>query len=248
MTIGRALELGHTEVPPPPPWCEFTTAGGATPIARLGTLAGGYEVRVPFMDMTRYLPWLHTQANRAGVALITQVVCDFGEVFAHGFDVIVNASGLGARSLARDPHVRPMRGQVLHVANTIGLTEACAAHDGAVTYVYPFADHIVLGGTYEPDVHEEVTEPATLEAVRLRCEALLRSAGDSRWPRLAERPLRAVVGLRPARILHGGAETIRLEREETSAGPIIHNYGHGRAGVTLSWGCAQRVAELLDAR
>ena len=42
------------------------------------------------------------------------------------------------------------------------------------------------------------------------------------------------VGLRPAR------PSVRLERE----GNVVHCYGHGGAGVTLSWGCADEVAAL----
>ena len=48
-------------------------------------------------------------------------------------------------------------------------------------------------------------------------------------------PVRA--GLRPFR-----AESVRLEHVSGTA--IIHNYGHGGAGVTFSWGCAGEVAEL----
>ena len=46
------------------------------------------------------------------------------------------------------------------------------------------------------------------------------------------------VGLRPFR--RGG---IRLERD----GRIIHNYGHGGSGFTVSWGCAEAVAAIVDA-
>ena len=42
------------------------------------------------------------------------------------------------------------------------------------------------------------------------------------------------VGLRPAR------PSVRLERD----GDVVHCYGHGGAGVTLSWGCADEVVSL----
>jgi D-amino-acid oxidase len=35
---------------------------------------------------------------------------------------------------------------------------------------------------------------------------------------------------------------VRVERE----GRVIHNYGHGGAGWTLAWGCAQDVVRLAD--
>ncbi|CAN5828036.1 FAD-dependent oxidoreductase [soil metagenome] len=245
--LGRALEYGHAGVPPIPPWASLIP-GGPRILGPVGTLAGAYELDVPMMDMTIYLPWLRAAAEHSGITLIQRRIDSLPALFAEGFDAVVNCSGLGARTLTPDPGVVPMRGQVLHVRNTLGLTDALAAHDGAVTYIYPFPNHIVLGGTYEPDVESETTEPHTLDAIRLRCEALLRAAGDSRWARLAEAPIRAVVGLRPARLLAEGVETIRLEREPLAADPthiLIHNYGHGRAGVTLSWGCAERVLQLL---
>jgi D-amino-acid oxidase len=47
--------------------------------------------------------------------------------------------------------------------------------------------------------------------------------------------LRHKVGLRPKR------PAVRLER----VGDVIHCYGHGGAGVTLSWGCADEVVTLV---
>ncbi len=36
---------------------------------------------------------------------------------------------------------------------------------------------------------------------------------------------------------------VRLEREP--AHRIVHNYGHGGSGFTLSWGCAQEATQLV---
>jgi glycine/D-amino acid oxidase-like deaminating enzyme len=50
-----------------------------------------------------------------------------------------------------------------------------------------------------------------------------------------------IVGLRP------GRPVVRLE-ESPSGTPgtrAIHNYGHGGAGITLSWGCADDVTRIL---
>ncbi len=48
-----------------------------------------------------------------------------------------------------------------------------------------------------------------------------------------------IVGLRP------GRDAVRLEAEPMGEGLVVHNYGHGGAGITLSWGCAEEVAELI---
>ena len=50
------------------------------------------------------------------------------------------------------------------------------------------------------------------------------------------------VGLRPVR------SSVRLEAERPAPDRLLlHNYGHGGAGVTLSWGCADEVVALLAA-
>lgn len=52
------------------------------------------------------------------------------------------------------------------------------------------------------------------------------------------------VGLRPYR-----NKTYRLEKDALSNGKsVIHNYGHGGAGITMSWGCAQEVADIVTAQ
>ena len=48
------------------------------------------------------------------------------------------------------------------------------------------------------------------------------------------------VGLRPAR------ESVRLEAEKFDNRTVVHNYGHGGAGFTLGWGCAQDVVSIVE--
>lgn len=44
------------------------------------------------------------------------------------------------------------------------------------------------------------------------------------------------------KVHHFRRQNARLEREQNTS--IIHNYGHGGAGVTLSWGCALELVEI----
>jgi D-amino-acid oxidase len=60
------------------------------------------------------------------------------------------------------------------------------------------------------------------------------------WDSTAHPP---VAGLRPYR-----EQTFRLEPEMVSGKFVVHNYGHGGAGITLSWGCAHEIVDLVTAR
>jgi D-amino-acid oxidase len=51
-------------------------------------------------------------------------------------------------------------------------------------------------------------------------------------------PYRA--GVRPYR-----KETYRLEPETIGGKFVVHNYGHGGAGITMSWGCAEVVRDIV---
>jgi D-amino-acid oxidase len=76
-------------------------------------------------------------------------------------------------------------------------------------------------------------DPAVEDAVLRRVRALV--------PELRDAPvLSRAVGLRP------GRPTVRLERVVHAGRPVIACYGHGGAGVTLSWGCAADVVRLLE--
>ena len=59
----------------------------------------------------------------------------------------------------------------------------------------------------------------------------------------SDRVIRTVVGLRPFR-----APGFVLKAEPFGNKVLIHNYGHGGGGVSLSWGCATMAANLIAGR
>jgi D-amino-acid oxidase len=41
-------------------------------------------------------------------------------------------------------------------------------------------------------------------------------------------------------------DQVRVEADQLQDGTaLLHNYGHGGAGVTLSWGCAHEIRRLI---
>ncbi|MFI7014657.1 FAD-dependent oxidoreductase [Streptomyces sp. NPDC050164] len=191
----------------------------------------GVRARLPLIDMPAHLAWLRERFAAAGGVVEARTVSGFAEADA---PVLINCTGLAARELVPDPSVRPVRGQLVVVENP-GIDTWLVSTDAAGEYAYMFPQPggLVLGGTAEEDAWSLEPDPATAEAIIRRCAALR--------PEIAgARVLEHRVGLRPTR------PSVRLERDALPDGrPLIHNYGHGGAGVTVAWGCAQEAARLV---
>lgn len=234
VSAGVRLRPG-TELRPddgPDPWW----AGAVPDLVKVTDVPPGYRIgwrfAAPVVDMSRYLPWLERRLATHGVVPETATVRDLDDAGAHGAEVVVNCAGLGARELAPDPTVSPVRGQVV-VVDGIRVDE-WVVDDGdgrALTYVVPRIDDVVVGGTADEGADDMTADPATAAAILARATTLVPALADARV--IAHK-----VGLRPAR------PTVRLEAERRTGVPVVHCYGHGGAGVTLSWGCAADVATL----
>jgi D-amino-acid oxidase len=147
---------------------------------------------------------------------------------------VLNCTGTGARDLLPDPALKPFRGQVV-IAENPGLAEffiGLPDDTMELVYLFPHRDTVVLGGT-------EVGGDWNTEPVQAVAKRILRDCAAIE-PRLnGARVLGHRVGLRPFR------PQVRVEAEPPGPGPlVVHNYGHGGAGVTLSWGCAREAAGL----
>jgi D-amino-acid oxidase len=199
----------------PPPW--------SARLQDFTEIEDGWRLVAPVVDMPAYLSYLRRRAEAAGITITRGRITSLDAVDA---SLVVNCAGVGARELAADPSLVPVRGQVVIVANP-GITEFFVSESDPPVYWFPQGDTLLLGGTADIGAEDTEPDPATAEAIVARCaEVDKRIAGAA--------VLEHRVGLRPTR------PAVRLERD----GRVIHNYGHGGAGVTLSWGCAREAAGL----
>jgi D-amino-acid oxidase len=227
-----AVPQGVTEAPA---WLAGLAAARCDAADLPAGFVSGWRYTAPLVHMPTYLDYLRARFEAAGGRIEAGTVRSLPEAAAaHGARVVLNCTGSGARDLLPDPALTPFRGQVV-VAENPGLTEFFIGLPDEVSelvYLFPHGDTVVLGGT-------EVAEDWNTEPVPAVAERILRDCAAIE-PRLAGvRVLGHRVGLRPFR------PRVRLEAEPHGTGPlVVHNYGHGGAGITLSWGCAQDAAAL----
>ena len=223
---GVSMRAG-TEVllaPRPDPWWREAVPD----LVRAHDLPDGYvdgwSFSTPVVTMPIYLGWLAERVAGLGGTLTRLNL----PALPSGGDLVVNCSGIGGRLLGADPTLMPVQGQVVYVEQH-GLDRWWLDGDGP-TYVVPREDEIVVGGTDVAGEWSRTPSPAVAEDILARAAVLVPALRTARV-------LRHKVGLRPAR------PTVRLERDPRDE-RVLHCYGHGGSGVTLSWGCADEVTAL----
>ena len=191
----------------------------------------GWEFRAPAIDMKLYMPWLKNRFEELGGTLERGVVKSLKEVDG---EIIVNCVGLGARDLCDDEEVKPARGQIIFIEQDPGIGHFDQQPD-TLTYTIPRTNVTVLGGTAQVDDWDLEIREEDNDLILAKVEAV--------WPDLdRSKIVGGTVGLRPSRT------EVRLEEEDIGGRRVIHNYGHGGAGVTLSWGCADEVVSIAGNR
>ncbi len=227
----EAIEI-FPDLCPDPPWSRHVDMfRHAMPEELPAGYGHGLVFEAPVIEMSRYLPWLVGQLGRLGVEIVERRLESLETALAEA-ETVVNCSGLGARELVGDAEVYPVRGQVVRRSRGGIERVLIDEHAGHISYVIPRGEDVVLGGVSEDHVEDLRENPEQTAAIVERCTVL--------EPALAGTSLLGVgVGLRPCR------GSVRLELEEVGGRRVVHNYGHGGAGVTLSWGCAEEVVRLV---
>ncbi|EFN87900.1 Tubulin polyglutamylase ttll6 [Harpegnathos saltator] len=182
------------------------------------------------------LPWLMKKFSNLGGEMERRKVKALHELAEEGYDLIINCSGLGARELVPDKTVTPIRGQVYKVKAPWTM-QCFVVDDDETYYIIPNVEDVVLGGTHQEDDFDCTVREEDSKRIHAGCCRLMPSLKAGRMSR-------AWVGLRP------GRPRVRLECENVRAAggkefKVIHNYGHGGSGVTLCWGCAVDVVEMM---
>ncbi|KAF8993434.1 hypothetical protein BDQ17DRAFT_1412976 [Cyathus striatus] len=222
-----------------------------------------YQHLAPVIDTDVYMAWLTELVASKGGHLVTGRV--YGDLLVHeesllakhNADIIVNATGLGAYELASDSTVFPLRGALIWVVNDgkifPKIEEAlCVAHDDTneddtedIVFIVPRNDRtLILGGLAQPN---EYTLDLTLDSpeiirMRERCNQFVPGLADAAYVESDA----IVQGLRPLTSTNVRVEKEKRRRRSGEGSRIIHSYGQGGSGFSLSFGCAGDVLEMVS--
>ena len=194
-------------------------------------MADGYLMDVPVVAPPIYLRHLQERFLADGGCIEERDVESL-DALADEAPLLVNCSGVGARELAGDAGVYPIRGQTILI-DAPHISEGYM-DNSEITHIFPRADGVLLGGIKREGDGERRVDPEITRDIMAACARI--------EPSVESAPiLRYFAGLRP------GRETVRLEMERLPSGAaVIHNYGHAAIGYTLSWGCAADTLQLAQ--
>ena len=221
-----------------PPGDEIPPQARSIPNLRLAApdevpagFTGGWRATMPLVDMPRYLDYLVARLAEAGVEIRERRVRSLDEA-ADAAPVVVNCTGLGSRDLLGDTELEPVFGQHVILSNPgldmlfmeLAMTAEWASY-------FPHPTRVVCGGIQIPGRTDRTPDPDLTERILTRVRAI--------EPRLRDAEVIDVeTGVRPVR------SAVRVEAEQLGNTRLVHNYGHGGSGVSLSWGCAREAAAL----
>ncbi|KAJ9502515.1 hypothetical protein H2202_001636 [Exophiala xenobiotica] len=195
----------------------------------------GYSFQTLLANPEVFLPWLKTKLEGLGAKFIRAEIGSLAEARElTGASIVVNASGLGAKSLADDAAVAGYRGQTMFVKSDYD--EVRLINGAEYTYVIPrmFSGGVVLGGISQENNFDETVDTSLRQDILQRVNRMTGNAFAN--INLETDVVKDLVGVRPGR--KGG---IRVELD----GNTVHAYGFKGAGYVYSFGAAAKVKRLV---
>ncbi|KAA3678663.1 D-aspartate oxidase [Paragonimus westermani] len=215
------------------------------------TIRTGYSYITCMIEGRYHIPYL-LKKLQDGCASVTgerrmQSLNDVYEwALGNNIDVVINSTGLGSSIICEDREVIPVRGQLVRVTAP---WMKFGIYGPNSTYVFVGRDSVILGGTRDPlpcildrPLHPKMSEisPDVSKNILKRVKELWRG------PLSTAPVVEQWAGFRPHRNI------VRLELNWLGYNgafrkiPIIHNYGHGSMGITLSRGTALDAVYLVE--
>ena len=210
------------------------------------------EFMLPVINMKAYLAYLERELSSYPSTCVIEQLCETPVSLLESHRYVVNCTGYGAREFAQDSSVYFVSGQLVRLDSYHEESQLVWIHTGRFAqeplYIVPRPPQelccgegrgdTILGGSliqmadYSPSNALPPHNPPLCELIARRCRAVAPKIADAE-------AIEFPVGIRPCR------PTVRVEWCDRYPGRVFHNYGHGGAGVSLSWGCATTVCNML---
>jgi D-amino-acid oxidase len=209
----------------------------------------GYVCKEYFVEMPEYMPLLFQTYTRLGGTLKRRRVAS-DEISALA-GTVFNCSGYGSRTLFEDDSMRAIKGHLLMIPSDdvspfpFSYNYTSADHDSSV-YMYSRRDAVLFGGSHlmgaitdgewtgDSPISPMCIDDETFPARVYNVNADIMSSHIT----VNKKSLTATHGYRPYR-----EAGLRLQMDTNG---VIHNYGHGGAGVSLSWWSALQAVGHID--
>ncbi|KAM0791042.1 hypothetical protein ACM66B_004338 [Microbotryomycetes sp. NB124-2] len=231
--------------------------------------AVGVEFETLSVNAPRYIVWLYDELTKLGATFHRRTLNSVDEAFEligrGGVEIVINATGLGAKSLGgvQDRLVTPIRGQTVLIKTDVKLCTMDGSDPDRPAYIIPRpGGEAVCGGTYGKGNWDLSVDHDLAKSILEKCFSLdprISTTNDASGIQV----IRHNVGLRPSRegaprveaqqVVLSGQKSLNpfakssdnQSRHNRRTGTIVHAYGVGPAGYQVSWGVAKEVGQLV---
>ena len=147
------LQLAPGLIPPPIALPRMPFQGHTKP---------GFEYQTLLIEPPIFLAKLETDLGTRGVTFVQKKFASRSDIFASvPQNIVVNCTGLGAMTLWSDPKMVPIKGQLAMLPAQPALQYLY----GQSGYMFPRSDHVVIGGTFELGVNDEIPDKSVCQSL-----------------------------------------------------------------------------------
>lgn len=226
----------YDEPTPRPAWLDLLMPGEAPNFFVPNGVAERHSVELPVIDPYQFVSYLLALLTQLKVAIVTREITDLAQL--PEYPIIINAAGMGAKTLARDTTVFAIKGQTFTLTQPKQKINQSLFYEQGdlMTLIVPHEQHVTIGVTVVE--HDDSVEYDYVMEERLHQSAL------AFHPELAHSTIiDRRVGHRPA-----SSNGIRLNSEylKSSNQWLFHSYGHAGGGLTLAPGCAHDILKRIE--